>query len=366
MKWNDFGEEVVDFGIALATSADSYKVVERAEALGFSHAWFYDTQMLSADCFVAMGAAALKTSRIRLGTGVLIPSNRIAAVSANAFATLNQLAPGRIDFGVGTGFTGRRAMGLGALKLSEMEEYIRVVMGMLAEETVETELDGKPRKIRFLNPDAGLINTTDPVGLHISAYGPRGQTLTAKLGAAWILFFNDVADGIKGLKGMQQSWAKAGRAADDLEATAFVLGCVLTDGETADSPRAMAQAGPRAAVLLHRCADEALAGLPNSSLVPESVAAAVAGYVELARKFEPKDAPWLENHRGHLMFVKDIERQFITPELIHQTTFTGTEGDIKGRVEALRDAGYGQFTVQLTPGSEAAIEDWVRIKKAFD
>ncbi|MDG2284887.1 MAG: LLM class flavin-dependent oxidoreductase, partial [Alphaproteobacteria bacterium] len=119
----------MDFGIALATSADSYKVVERAEQLGFTNAWFYDTQMLSADCFVAMGAAAVKTSRIRLGTGVLIPSNRIAPVSANAFASLNMLAPGRIDFGVGTGFTGRRAMGLGALKLAEMEEYIRVVMG---------------------------------------------------------------------------------------------------------------------------------------------------------------------------------------------------------------------------------------------
>jgi 5,10-methylenetetrahydromethanopterin reductase len=59
-----------------------------------------------------MAAAAVKTTRIRLGTGVLIPSNRIAAVAANAFASLNKLAPGRIDFGVGTGFTGRRAMGL--------------------------------------------------------------------------------------------------------------------------------------------------------------------------------------------------------------------------------------------------------------
>jgi 5,10-methylenetetrahydromethanopterin reductase len=356
----------MDFGIALATSADSYKVVERAEQLGFTNAWFYDTQMLSADCFVAMGAAAVKTSRIRLGTGVLIPSNRIAPVSANAFASLNMLAPGRIDFGVGTGFTGRRAMGLGALKLAEMEEYIRVVTGMLADEIVEAELDGKLRKIRFLNADAGLINITDPVGLHVSAYGPRGRALTAKLGAAWILFFNDVADGIKGLEGMQQSWAEAGRAADDLQATAFVLGCILDNDEPADSPRAMAQAGPRAAVLLHRCADEALAGLPNSSPVPDSVAEAVKGYVALARGFEPKDAPWLENHRGHLMFVKDIERQFITPELIRQTTFTGTEDDIKGRVEALRDAGYGQFTVQLTPGNEAAIEDWARIKQAFD
>ena len=35
----------MDFGIAMATAADSWKIVERAEALGFSHAWFYDTQM---------------------------------------------------------------------------------------------------------------------------------------------------------------------------------------------------------------------------------------------------------------------------------------------------------------------------------
>ena len=36
------------FGIALPTAADSWKVVERAEDLGFVEAWFYDTQMLSA------------------------------------------------------------------------------------------------------------------------------------------------------------------------------------------------------------------------------------------------------------------------------------------------------------------------------
>src|SRR5215211_2736768 len=87
------------FAIAIPTDADSWRVVRRAEELGFSRAWFYDTQMLSADPFVAMAAAAMKTTRIRLGTGVLIPSNRIAAVTANAFASLNKLAPGRIDFG---------------------------------------------------------------------------------------------------------------------------------------------------------------------------------------------------------------------------------------------------------------------------
>src|ERR1044072_6524992 len=114
----------MDFGIARATAADSWRLAKRAEELGFSHAWFYDTQMLSADCFVAMGAAAVNTSRIRLGTGVLVPSNRIAPVTANALATLNKLAPGRIDFGVGTGFTARRAMGFGAIKIKTMEAYV--------------------------------------------------------------------------------------------------------------------------------------------------------------------------------------------------------------------------------------------------
>src|SRR6187551_3970262 len=105
-------ENAMRFAIAIPTDADSWRVVRRAEELGFSRAWFYDTQMLSADPFVAMAAAAMKTTKIRLGTGVLIPSNRIAAVSANAFASLNKLAPGRIVFGISTGFTGRRTMGL--------------------------------------------------------------------------------------------------------------------------------------------------------------------------------------------------------------------------------------------------------------
>ena len=72
----------MQFGIAIPTAADSWRLVRRAEELGFSHAWFFDTQMLSADPFVAMAAAAMKTSRIKLGTGVLIPSNRIAPVAA--------------------------------------------------------------------------------------------------------------------------------------------------------------------------------------------------------------------------------------------------------------------------------------------
>ena len=114
-------------------------------------------------------------------------------------------------------------------------------------------------------------------------------------------------------------------------------------------------------MLLHRCADEFLAGMPNSYPVAEPV----NGYIDLTKTFEPKDAPWLENHRGHLIFVKENERPFITEALIRETTFTGLESDRIERIEALRDAGFSRFTVQATSGNEHAIEDWARIKNAI-
>ena len=81
--------------------------------------------------------------------------------------------------------------------------------------------------------------------------------------------------------------------------------------------------------------------------------------------YEPADAKYLENHRGHLMFVKAEEREFITADLIRETSFTATEAELKKRIGDMRDAGYSQFTIQIVPGQEDAIEDWGRILKAF-
>jgi 5,10-methylenetetrahydromethanopterin reductase len=353
------------FAIAIPTDADSWRVVRRAEELGFSRAWFYDTQMLSADPFVAMAAAAIKTTKIRLGTGVLIPSNRIAAVAANAFASLNKLAPGRIDFGVGTGFTGRRAMGLGAVRLKDMEEYVGTVTALLREETVEAEIEGKRRLIRLLNPELGLINTRDPIGLYVAASGPRARQLTARLGAGWINTTADVAAGVAALDEMRGLWAEAGHEPEALDAVVLTGGVVLGENEPADSARAVAQAGPRAAMLLHRAADAALMGLPTIAAIPPEVAETVAGYVELARGFRPQGAHYLENHRGHLMFVKSEERRFVTADLIRLTTFAATEKELKRRIDDLAAAGYTEIAIQIVPGQEHAIEDWGIIRRAF-
>src|SRR6202023_489750 len=196
----------MDLALTLPTKARSWEVVKRAEELGYTHAWFYDTELLNAEMFAAMGAAAMATSRIRLGTGVLIPSNRIAPVAASALASLNALAPGRIEFGVSTGFTARRTLGLRAISLARMEEYLAVVTGLLKGQIVEWRGEKATHKIRFLNPELELINLHDPIPVHISAFGPRGRRLTAKLGAHWMIAARGAAAANAALDDMRLAW----------------------------------------------------------------------------------------------------------------------------------------------------------------
>jgi 5,10-methylenetetrahydromethanopterin reductase len=349
----------MDFGIAIASSTESWRVAERAEALGFTHAWFYDTQLLNPDVFVCMALAARATRRIRLGTGVLIPSNRISPVAANGLATLSKLAPGRIDFGVGTGFTGRRTMGQRAIKLADFERYIHEVQALLRGETVEVLLEGEMKKVRFLNPDLGLIDLSHPIPLHVSAFGPKGRGLTTRLGAGWAFFSGSNGPALSALADMQETWKAGGRDEALLYANLYTLGCVLEPGELVTSPRALAQAGPLATVSLHNMVEGHSLG--DAIQAPPAIAEVVAGYARLYGTFEPKDARWLQLHRGHLMFVREEERPFLTADLMKMMTFTGMADDLRGRVEELRNAGYAQFTIQVVEGHEHAIEDWARV-----
>ena len=353
----------MDIGLGVPSAGDSWKIVERAEELGFDYAWFYDTQQLCGDVFVAMAAAAMRTSKIRLATGVLIPSNRIAPVTANAFATLNALAPGRVDFGVGTGFTGRRTMGYGAMKLDDMEDYIQAVYGMLSGGIVEVPFEGKRPKANFLNPDLGLINLDDPIPLHISAFGQRSRALTAKLKAGWIDIVFTEHTGLRDLQRMQAAWAEAGNPSEDLYATMLTLGCVLAEGEAYDSPRAVAHAGPGAAIFMHAIV-EAEAKTGKKIELPAWQRELVDRYHQLYQSYEPSDARYLSLHRGHMMFVREDEAPLVTGDLIREKTFTGTRDELVGRLTNLKNAGYSQIAVQYNPGREDMVEDWAPILKA--
>ncbi len=350
----------MDFGISLATSADSWKVVKRAEELGYTRAWFFDTQMLNADMFVAMGAAAVQTSKIRLATGVLIPGNRIAPVAASALASLNALAPGRVDFGISTGFTARRTMGLGPVKLEDMKEYIRIVQRLLAGDTPEWTFEGKRRKIRFLNPEIGAVNVKDPIPLHISALGPRGRKLVASLGAGWINATGNMGHAKAGIADMQAAWREAGVDPAGQTATAFTGGCVLGGGEAADSPRARAQAGPHATIALHNLVEVEEFGNMGRS-VPPALVPLLERYREIYRKYEPADARYLENHRGHLMFLRPEEQEICTADLIKTLTFTATRPELQERIRALGAAGYNHVSIHIRHGHPEMLEEWADV-----
>lgn len=350
----------MEYGINLATAADSWKVVKRAEELGFTRAWFYDTQLLNAEIFVAMGAAAVTTSRIRLGTGVLIPTNRIAPVAASALMSLNALAPGRIDFGISTGFTARRTMGLGPVRLADMRRYIDEVQRLIAGETVEWELEGARRKMRFLSLDIGVVNNRDPIPLHISALGPRARALTAELGAHWINAVGPIDAAKAGVAAMQAAWRAAGVDPASRTVTAFCGGCVLAEGEAFDSPRARAQAGPHATVALHNLVEAEQFGNFGRS-VPPALTPLVEQYRKIYERYEPADARYLENHRGHLMFLRPEEHEVCTPELIRAVTITGTKPAIRERLRELQGAGYTDFAIHIRHGHPEMLEEWADV-----
>ena len=351
----------MQYSVAFATETDTWKWVKRAEELGFHAAWFYDTQLLNPDLFACMALAAHETERIRLGTGVLVPSNRIEPVAANGLATLNRLAPGRIDFGVGTGFTARRTMGLDAMGLKRTREYIECVRHLLSGDMVEWEFEGERRKIRFLNPDLDLINVDDEIPLWFSAFGPRSRQVAAELGAGWLNFGGHGA--IEGIAAMQESWQAAGHDRASLEANLFFLGAVLTGDPAEDDNRLMAQGGPSTAVMFHNFADE-VGAMGGRNMAAGSLTPLVEQYLDVHQGYDPADARYLQNHRGHLMFVRP-EETHITPDLVRSTTMSGTPEDLVGRLRQFQAAGYTQFTIQLVHGHEHAIEDWARVFQAL-
>jgi 5,10-methylenetetrahydromethanopterin reductase len=189
--------------------------------------------MIYSDVYVCLALAAEHTKRIKLGTGVAIPSNRIEPVTAHSIATINLLAPGRAMLGIGTGFTGRNTMGLPPVKLERMREYIEMCRKLLRGEEVMYREGKRERAIRFLHPNHGYINLKDPIPIHVAANGPKALELTGEVGDGWITALSD-PDRIRGdFKHIEAGAARAGRKLNNFPAMLLSSACVLKPGESA-------------------------------------------------------------------------------------------------------------------------------------
>jgi len=160
---------------------------------------------------------------------------------------------------------------------------------------------------------------------------------------------------------MRAAWHERGRDTSDLYATVGTGGCVLDNGEPADSPRARAQAGPYAAIAFHNLVEQDQFGsvFPVGPHFPFQ--AQLDAYREVYNKYEPADARYLSNHRGHLMFVRP-EETHVTADVIRGLTLTGTRSELIERLKGIEALGYKQVQFHTVPGQENdMLERWAEV-----
>jgi alkanesulfonate monooxygenase SsuD/methylene tetrahydromethanopterin reductase-like flavin-dependent oxidoreductase (luciferase family) len=103
--WIDAGQQQVRFGVQLSAPAwsDFFDMVTEAEALGFDSLWLVDHPLAAArDCWIAL-AAALRTSRLRLGSLTRCVYYRSPVLLARMAADVDALSNNRLVLGLGIG-----------------------------------------------------------------------------------------------------------------------------------------------------------------------------------------------------------------------------------------------------------------------
>ena len=135
---------------------------------------------------------------------------------------------------------------------------------------------------------------------------------------------------------------------------------MLAAGEVYDSPRAKAQAGPSAIMVMHDLA-EAAERRTLGYRFPEDLQPLFAAFQEIYATYTPADAKYLQVHRWHLMRLRPEEESLATADLIQRLTLTGTRAYLRDEIRALRDAGCSQFAVHIRYGQESMLEDWAEV-----
>lgn len=179
-----------------------------AEALGFDRMGVWDSPALFRDPWMTLGAVARATGTIRLGTWVSNPVSRHPVVTASAIATLEDLAPGRTYFGIGSGGTGVWHLGHPAARLDELRDYIATVRRLLADGRATYQ--GSECRMEW---GRGIS-----VPIIMSAHGPRSLRLAGEIADGVICGLGILPEVVSGcLELVSEGAESAGRNLADLE-----------------------------------------------------------------------------------------------------------------------------------------------------
>jgi limonene 1,2-monooxygenase len=176
----------VDEDPTLAIRRD-IELVEWLDELGFEEAWIGEHHsagfeiIASPELFIA--AAAERTKRIKLGTGVVSLPYHNPLTTANRILQLDHQTRGRVLFGVGPGLLPSDAMMLGVpvdRQRDRMVEAVEVIVRLFKGETVTVESDW----FKLVNARVHLLPYTKPYPeiAVASSVTPSGGRLAGKHG----------------------------------------------------------------------------------------------------------------------------------------------------------------------------------------
>lgn len=175
-----------------SVSGTSAALARAVEAEGWDGQMFMDSQSLSADPFVLMGAWAMVTERLKLCTGVTNPATRHPAVLAANIATVQSLSGGRAVLGIGRGDSALAYLGHAPVGLAAFQKSLTELQALLSGGEVEfgtqplfagaasaeaLELGARPAAARLKWLPEGLAK----VPLDVAATGPKVIEMAAKI-----------------------------------------------------------------------------------------------------------------------------------------------------------------------------------------
>ena len=312
----------IELSCGLPPGPDFRDLAVVAETLGYSRVWVFGSASLWEDPFVHLALAAERTSRIGLGTAVLIPHERSEMAMASAIATIARLSDGRFRACFGTGASARRTMGQRPLTLRYLKTYVTAVRALLAGET--TVVDGQP--VRMLHADD--LAAPRPLGVEIwlSVFGPRGMELAEQ-----------IADGM--IVGMPMD--------HPLPIAMLMPGTVLQPGEDRGSERVREAAGPWQAVSYHET--YAIAGADAVDAMPGGRAWRTA-----LENLAPKGERHLFTHQGHVTHLTERDHRLLDHADDGLATIAAAD-EMASRIADLAKGGIGE--VIYTPSGRDIVRE---------
>lgn len=196
--------------------------IKVAEDVGFDHVWFGDSHLIWHEVGPYLTAAAMSTTRMRVGPLVSNPVTRHPTVVASMVATLGQLFDGRAALGIGRGDSAVRTLGLPPMKLAEFTDALRLMRALCRGET--GEMHGTPIRLPWLKR---------PVPVLLAAYGPRVLELAGAEADGLILQLASPSVVEWAVGHARTGAARAGRSLGGFEVVAGAPTYVSTDRERA-------------------------------------------------------------------------------------------------------------------------------------